>query len=65
MNKNAIIAIAKALLETIQESPNGAPAGPMYAATMGMIDLSTFEAIMQALVEAGKVKKVGHVYYAA
>ena len=58
--------LGDAICETICESPNGAPGGHLYAALMtyGM-GLETFEAIMAALVTAGKVIKRGDCYYAA
>lgn len=60
----AILAIADALLDTVRATgANGAPAGPLYAASMGVLSLAHFEAIMGALVQSGKVRKSGHVYY--
>lgn len=55
--------IASIILETIQELPDGAPAGPIYAALMGVISLEEFERIMSALVTAGVVTKRGHQYF--
>jgi hypothetical protein len=56
--------VCDAMLATVNESPNGAPAGPMYMACMEMgMSLEVFETVMSALVTAGKIRKLGHVYY--
>lgn len=64
--KQVVIQLTTALYETVVETgERGAPAGPMYAAFMSTgLSLAGFEAIMAALVKAGKVRKVGHCYYA-
>jgi hypothetical protein len=41
----------------------GAPAGVMYAAVCGRMNLNQFNAVMGALESAGKVRKEGFVYY--
>ena len=62
---NAVRQIVAAFLDTVRESgSNGAPAGVMYAAAMGMMTLNQFDQIMEALVATGKVRKSGNVYYA-
>ena len=63
--KMALAALCNAFLETVREAgPAGAPAGPMYAAAMTHgISLRTFEAIMAALVDCGKIRRSGHCYY--
>ena len=57
-----------ALLETVNEAgPNGAPCGPMYAAFMHAIPQMTaeqFNQLVSVLVQAGKVRRSGHVLYA-
>lgn len=60
-----IIKVATAIFETIKESPNGAPLGPMYAACMttGM-SLDHFMAIINGLQDAKRIKVVGDVAYA-
>lgn len=64
--KRAILACASVLHETVVHAgPQGAPAGPMYAAVMGVLSLGQFQAIMGALVAAGKLRHRGHVYFAA
>ena len=58
--------VCDAMLETVNESPNGAPAGAMYLACSNMgMSLEVFETVMGALVTAGKIRKLGHVYYPA
>lgn len=60
----AIRAIAKALLETVQEAgEQGAPSGPMYAAVMGKLSLDQYTRFMDGLVKAGHLRQEGHVYY--
>jgi hypothetical protein len=45
--------------------PAGAPSGPMYAALMATgMSLDQYQTIMAGLVAAGKLKQVGHLYYA-
>ena len=44
--------------------PMGAPSGPMYAALMSYMTLDQYQTLMAGLVSAGKLKQVGHVYYA-
>ena len=44
----------------------GTPSGILYASLMGMgCSLRQFEAMMAALVQIGKVRKEGHLYFAA
>ena len=52
------------IVETINEFPDGAPAGPMYMAlsSAGM-SLEWFEMIMSSLVTAGRIRKSGHQYF--
>lgn len=62
----AIMAVTNVFLETIQEAgERGAPAGPMYAmAAAHGITLAQFEWVMNVLIDAGRITKRGHVYYA-
>jgi hypothetical protein len=55
--------IADAITAVVNEMPDGAPAGPMYAAVMQHLSLDQFEAIMRVLVEAGRITKRGDCYY--
>jgi hypothetical protein len=62
---DAVVAVLKALLETVQEcGDQGAPAGVMYAALMDKMSLDQFQHLMGILVQAGRVNCVHHVYYA-
>lgn len=56
--------LAKALLETVQECPDGAPSGPMYMAVNAKgVSLDQYQAIMNALVKAGRIRYSNHCYY--
>jgi len=60
----ALRALADAIVETVNEFPNGAPAGPMYMAmSEAGMTLEQFEGIMSALVTTGKIRKSGHQYF--
>jgi hypothetical protein len=61
--KLALGFIAQAILDTVQECPQGAPAGHLYAGCMAMLDLDHFEQIMSALVRNNKIRKDGHQYF--
>jgi hypothetical protein len=64
--KVALAAIADIVVETLEEARHtalgGIPAGHLYAMLMGVMSLSTFQAIMNGLVVSGKVTKDGLVY---
>ncbi len=58
--------VANAVIETVNEQPNGAPAGPMYAAFMAQgMSLDMFEQITGTLVTLGKIKRRGDCFYPA
>jgi hypothetical protein len=60
----ALHAILGVMLDTVKEcGAQGAPAGVMYAAVCGRMNLNQFNAVMGALESAGKVRKEGFVYY--
>lgn len=62
--KKVIIKIAKAVLDTIKENPDGAPLGIMYAACMTKgISHDQFMGIINGLKAANRIKVVGHVAY--
>lgn len=63
----AITLVINAIVDTVNESGDtGAPAGVLYAALMHYgIQLDHFEDIMLALVETGKIRQSGHIYYPA
>jgi hypothetical protein len=56
---NATQAIHEAIL-----SLKEVPAGHLYARVMTHMDLATFDRIINLLVEAGRVKKEGHLLIA-
>lgn len=60
-------AVMDAVVETVAESgPHGAPGGVLYAALMQYgCTLDTFEKIMEALVQAGRLERHGHLYFPA
>ena len=61
----ALKAIAGIIVETVNETPEGAPGGTLYAALMTIgISLEQFEQIMAALVNLGLVRKSGQLYFA-
>lgn len=62
-----LIGVINAILETVQEANDlghGVPGGHIYNALMttGM-SLHTFESIMLAMVQAGKLERRGQLYY--
>jgi hypothetical protein len=61
----ALLKLTDGLIEIIKDAgPQGAPAGPMYAALMsGGMTLEQFECIMGVLVSAGRLRKQGHLYF--
>ena len=56
---------ADVIVETCREAgPDGAPAGPLYAALMGLgMTLEQFELLMGTLARAGRLKRVGYHCY--
>ena len=57
----AYLATVRAIADAIKEF-GSTPAGPLYAAVMGRMDLDTFTGIIGRLVGAGLVKQsTGHV----
>ena len=65
--QRAILAIATAIIETVKEvEPDGASGDSIYLALMKHgCTLAQFEQIMSALVEAGRLRQEGHLYYTA
>jgi hypothetical protein len=63
----ALKAIVDVITETVKEvGPQGAPAGPMYAAMMSHgCTLNQFESLMGALVRLGKLRQEGNLYFIA
>jgi hypothetical protein len=65
MDKFVIKRIAAAIVDTIKETPEGAPGGILYAACMSFgMSYEAFETLMSALVEVGAVEKRGQLYFA-
>jgi len=61
-----VLAVAQAIVETVAESPDGAPASALYLAiitSFGDVPYARFEVLMQAIADAGKVRKIGHLYF--
>jgi hypothetical protein len=53
----------QAVVATINETPQGAPGGPMYAAVMQYMNLDQFTQMMDSLVHAKRIRREGDVYY--
>ena len=58
-----IKAIANAIAATIAETPDGAPAGILYAGVMAEIGLPTFDGILTLLDGAGLTRRSGDLLY--
>jgi len=65
--KRAVIGLMTAIVETVKEAGKlGAPGGVMYAALMAHgCTLDQFNTIMQVLVNVGKLRRSGNLYFAA
>lgn len=60
-----VIELLNTIVDVVKASgEHGAPGGVLYASLMSAMSLDQFELSMSVLVQAGKVKKVGHVYFA-
>lgn len=64
--REAIIATAKAVVECCQSAGSqGVPGGSIYSALMAYgLSYDQFQSLMLGLVQAGKLRQRGHVYYA-
>ena len=61
----ALKQLIDATLDTVKECPDGAPAGSLYMVFQHVgMTLDQFHTFMGALVEAGKLRKIGHLYFA-
>jgi hypothetical protein len=61
----AMAELCSIIVESVRDvGTMGAPSGPMYAALMQYMTLEQYQTIMGGLVAAGKLRQVGHVYYA-
>ena len=71
MSRDRLVAIEtvrrvyKAVIDTVNETPQGAPAGPMYAALMQYMTLDQFTAMMDSLVYAKRICREGDLYFPA
>jgi hypothetical protein len=61
MTRNEANAYLAAILETIAELPNGAPSGHLYAALMGRLELTDYQALVGIAKDAGLVQERGHL----
>lgn len=59
--------VTDAIMDAVRESePMGAPGGLLYMACMTLnMDLDTFQAIMDTMVQAGQLRVSGYVYHVA
>jgi hypothetical protein len=65
-DRNALLTakrVCDAVIATVNETPDGAPAGPMYAALMPYLSLAQFDAMMRLLVETGRITRRGDLYF--
>jgi hypothetical protein len=63
--KRAIAGVLEGIVDAVKVAgPMGAPGGVLYAAMMGHMSYQTFETVMGALVQAGKVSRRGQCYFA-
>ena len=61
----AIRAIAKAVVDTVNETPTGAPGGLIYAALMAHgVSFSQYQGLMRGLLATGKVRQEGDLFFA-
>jgi hypothetical protein len=71
MSRDRLVAIEtvrrvyKAVIDTVNETPQGAPAGPMYATLMQYMTLDQFTAMMDSLVYAGRITRRDDLYFPA
>ena len=65
-HQNALLMICNAIIESVKAAgPLGAPGGVIYSALMAQgCTLGQFEAIMGAMVSAGKLRRESHLYFA-
>ena len=65
LKASIIQVVTDAIVEAVKAAgPTGAPGGVIYAALMTHgCTLEQYEAFMDALVRAGKLRKSGHLYF--
>lgn len=61
----AFVQLCEAVIDAVKEmGPQGAPAGPLYAAVMTVgMSLEQFERLMDTIVRSGRLRKSGHLYF--
>ena len=47
--------------ETIEEFPNGVPSGHLYANLMSILDIDTYNEVINFLVKSGKITCTNHL----
>lgn len=63
-SKVALMRVIRAIVQTVNETPEGAPGGILYAVLMSQgCTLNQFETLMSALVMQGIIRKQGDCYY--
>jgi hypothetical protein len=64
VQQQAVSKVLEAIQDAIKAGGSlGAPAGVIYSALMGVMNLSTFNAIIDAWVISGKVRKEANLLY--
>jgi hypothetical protein len=66
--RNALLTaarIAEAVTEVVNETPEGAPSGLIYASLMNLIRLEEYETTMRLLVLAKRITRRGDLYFPA
>ena len=59
----AILKITEALIQAVNDTPNGIPAGTLYAGLMTTgCTLQQFDQLMGMIVASGRIRKQGDLY---
>jgi hypothetical protein len=56
---NAIVELAKAIIEEVEAAPMGIPTGHLYATMMGLMSLHTFNMLIDFVLATGEVRRDG------
>lgn len=60
----AIRAVCQIFIDAVKEAGTlGAPGGVLYSAVVDKLSLQQFESIMSVLVQTGKLRKKGDLYF--
>jgi hypothetical protein len=71
MSRDQLVAVEtvrrvyQAVIDTVNETPQGAPGGPMYAALMQYMTLDQFTGMMDSLIYAKRITRRGDFYFPA